>query len=156
MGEVDLTIFGGRNAASGKQSTLTMNTIVAIRGEVTDKQQRVLYGVPPLTNKALFRRDMNMCGYCGDTFVIGQLTRDHIHPRSKGGKDVWENVITACGACNKRKDDRDINEIAGMNLIMLPYAPNRAEYLILQNRRILEDQMQFLLKRVPKESRLIQ
>ena len=156
MGQVDFTIYGGTNAASGDRSFLTMNTIVAIRGKVNEKQQQALYGTPPLTNKALFRRDQNVCAYCGDDFVVAGLTRDHIHPRSKGGLDRWTNVVTACGACNKRKDDRDIDEIAGMKLLYLPYAPNRAEYLILQNRRILADQMDFLIARIPQESRLHQ
>lgn len=155
MGQIDLTIFGGRNAATGKQSTLTMNTIVAIRGEISEKQQRVLYGTPPLTNRALFRRDHNICAYCGDEYVVAQLTRDHVHPRSKGGVDRWENVVTACGPCNKFKDDRDINNIPNMDLLYLPYAPSRAEFLILSNRRILADQQEFLMKRVPKESRLL-
>lgn len=155
MGEVDFTIFGGTNASTGDRSTLTMNTIVAIKGKVTEKQQAALYGTPPLTNRALFRRDANICAYCGGEFTTSQLTRDHIHPRSKGGPDTWMNVVTACGTCNKLKDDRDINDIAGMDLLYLPYAPNRAEYLILQNRRILADQMEFLIKRVPKESRLL-
>ena len=155
MGEVELTLFGGTNVKSGLRSTLTMNTIIAIRGDVTERQSKVLYGTPPLTNKALFRRDNNVCAYCGDVFTLGQLTRDHIHPRSKGGIDRWGNVVTSCSPCNKRKDDRDIDNIANMELLYLPYAPNRAEFLILQNRRILEDQMEFLIKRVPKESRLL-
>lgn len=154
MGEVDLTLFGGMNASTGKQSTLTMNTIVAIMGDLSEKQQAVLYGTPPLTNKALFRRDNNICAYCGDDYIVRELTRDHIHPKSKGGVDRWENVVTACGPCNKLKDDRDIDNIPNMGLLYLPYAPNRAEYLILHNRRILADQMEFLMKRVPKESRL--
>lgn len=154
MGEVDLTIFGGNNAVSGCRSSLTMSTIVAIRGEVSERQQRVLYGKPPLTNKALFRRDNNLCAYCGDSFPISKLTRDHVHPRSKGGKDVWINVVTACGTCNKKKDNRDIDNIPNMQLIYFPYEPSRAEFLILQNRRILADQQEFLMKRVPKESRL--
>ncbi len=155
MGEVDLTIFGGNNAVTGNKSSLTMNTIVAIRGEVSERQQRVLYGTPPLTNKALFRRDANLCAYCGDEYSVSNLTRDHVHPRSKGGVDRWTNVVTACGPCNKIKDDRDIDVIPNMELLYFPYAPNRAEFLILQNRRILADQMEFLLKRVPKESRLL-
>lgn len=154
MGQIDLTLFGGTNAATGKRSTLTMNTIIAVRGELSEKQQKILYGIPPLTNKALFRRDQNMCAYCGEIFNTLLLTRDHIHPRSKGGLDTWTNVVTACGPCNKEKDDRDINDIPNMSLRYLPYAPSRSEYLILQNRRILIDQMEFLLKRVPKESRL--
>ena len=155
MGQVELTLFGGTNAETGEQSTLTMNTILAIKGEVSEKQQRVVHGTPPLTNKALFRRDNNICAYCGDQFSMSHLTRDHVHPRSKGGVDRWENVVTACGPCNKFKDDRDINNIPNMDLLYLPYAPNRAEFLILQNRRILADQMEFLIKRVPKESRLL-
>jgi hypothetical protein len=149
MGQVELTIFGGTNAESGQRSTLTMNTILAIKGDVTERQQRALYGTPPLTNRALFRRDANMCAYCGDVFAISKLTRDHVHPRSKGGKDRWENVVASCGPCNKKKDNRDI-----MELLYFPYAPSRAEFLILQNRRILADQQEFLMKRVPKESRL--
>ena len=155
MGEVDFTIFGGTNASTGNRSSLTMNTIVAIKGKVTEKQQAALYGTPPLTNKALFRRDNNICAYCGDDFTSSRLTRDHIHPRSKGGEDTWMNVVTSCSTCNKLKDDRDINDIPNMDLLYLPYAPNRAEYLILQTRRILADQMDFLIKRVPKESRLL-
>jgi len=155
MGEVDLTIFGGNNAVTGNKSSLTMNTILAIRGEVSERQQKVLYGTPPLTNKALFRRDSNLCAYCGDPYSVSNLTRDHVHPRSKGGIDRWENVVSACGPCNKIKDDRDIDVIPNMELLYFPYAPNRSEFLILQNRRILADQMAFLIKRVPKESRLL-
>ncbi len=155
MGQVELTIFGGTNAESGNRSKLTMNTIIAISGEISEKQQRVLYGTPPLTNKAMFRRDCNICAYCGDDYTVSNLTRDHVHPKSKGGIDRWENVVTSCGPCNKIKDDRDIDNIPNMELLYLPYAPNRAEFLILQNRRILEDQMEFLIKRVPKESRLL-
>lgn len=154
MGQVDFTLTGGTNAVTGDRSKLTMNTIVAIKGKVTERQQKALHCTPPLTNRALFRRDNNICAYCGDEFTTGNLTRDHIHPRSKGGEDIWMNVVTACGSCNKLKDDRDINDIPNMDLLYLPYAPNRAEFLILQNRRILADQMEFLLKRVPQESRL--
>lgn len=154
MGEVDITLRGGTNAKTGKRSTLTMNTIIAVHGKVTQKQLDALSRTPRLTNKALFRRDLNICAYCGGKFTNAQLTRDHIHPRSKGGEDRWENVVSACSPCNKLKDDRDINEISGMDLLYLPYAPNRAEVLILNNRRILADQMEFLMKRVPKTSRL--
>ena len=64
-------------------------------------------------------------------------------PVSRGGLCVWENCVTACKHCNQRKDDRTPEE-AGMKLIAVPYTPNLAEYLILSNRRILADQMEFL------------
>ena len=123
----------------------------AIRGHINAKA--IAHHRVPLTNKALFRRDRNVCAYCGDQFTIAKLTRDHIHPTSKGGKDVWKNVVTSCGSCNKRKSDHLIEQV-NMELIYVPYEPNRAEYLILQNRKILGDQMDFLMKQVPAHSRL--
>lgn len=150
---VDITLRGGISAATGKQSTLTMNTIVAVKGKVTDKQLQQINRVP-LSNKALFRRDCNICAYCGNEFGHTELSRDHIVPVSKSGPNTWMNCVTACHPCNKFKNDRT-PEQANMELLYLPYVPNRAEYLILQNRKILQDQMEFLLKRVPKVSRLL-
>jgi hypothetical protein len=151
MGEQDVTLFGGKSRMTGEQSTLTMNTIIAIRGHINAKA--IAHHRVPLTNKALFRRDRNVCAYCGDQSTHTRLTRDHIHPSSKGGIDKWTNVVTACGSCNKRKSDLTLEQ-ANMQLMYVPYEPNRAEYLILMNKKILTDQMDFLLKQVPKHSRL--
>lgn len=150
---IDFTLRGGKSRLTGEQSTLTINTIIAVKGKVSDKQLAQMHRVP-LTNKALFRRDQNLCAYCGDEFSHSDLSRDHIKPTSKGGPNSWMNVVAACNTCNKRKDDRT-PEQANMQLKFVPYVPNRAEYLILQNRRILADQMEFLIKRVPKNSRLL-
>lgn len=150
----DFTLFGGMSRMSGNQSTLTMETIIAVKGKVSAKQLASLNRVP-LTNRTLFRRDRNVCAYCGGEFEPSHLSRDHIIPTSKGGPNTWMNVITACNHCNKHKDDRTPEE-AGMQLLFVPYVPNRAEYLILLNRRILMDQMDFLIAKVPKESRLLQ
>ena len=84
-----------------------------------------------------------------------KLTRVHVIPFSRGGRDTWMNVVTACRSCNERKSDRT-PEMAHMELLYLPYVPNRAEYLILTNRRILADQMEFLAQHVPAQSRLHQ
>jgi len=149
--ESQFTIYGGENRITGTQSFMDMNTIIAVKGEVGDKG---LFRVPTLTNKALFRRDQHICAYCGGEFKPEKLTRDHVQARSKGGPDVWTNVVTACGNCNKRKDDRTLEE-AGMKLLYVPYTPNRAEYLILMNRNILADQMEFLSKMVGKDSRIL-
>ncbi|MGI9301914.1 MAG: HNH endonuclease, partial [Gammaproteobacteria bacterium] len=62
-------------------------------------------------------------------------------------------VVTACRPCNQRKDNRKLEEL-GMRLLAVPYAPNRAEALIMANRRTLADQMAFLRARVGKTSRL--
>lgn len=151
VGEDEFTIYGGENRITGRQSSMDLNTIIAVKGEIGDKG---LFRTPTLTNRALFRRDQSICAYCGGVFGHDHLTRDHVMPTSRGGKDVWQNVVAACGGCNKLKDDRTPEE-AGMKLLYVPYAPNRAEYLILMNRTILADQMEFLLSRVTKNSRLL-
>lgn len=151
IGQVEFDLHGGINVKSGKQSILTMNTIVAIKAKKSSKWKRS--DRVPLTNKTLFRRDWHICAYCATELAPGKLTRDHIKPISKKGLNVWTNVVTACSHCNKRKEDRTPEE-AGMKLIYLPYVPNRNEYLILSNRNILIDQMEFLAKNLPKESRV--
>lgn len=153
MQSSDLTLFGGTSRLTGSQSTLTMDTIIAVKGKVNGKQLAQMNRVP-LTNDTLFRRDQHVCGYCGNSFSSHELSRDHILPVSRGGPNTWMNVITACRQCNKHKDDRTPEE-ANMQLLFVPYVPNRAEYLILRNKKILADQMDFLIARVPAESRLL-
>lgn len=149
--EDGFTIHGGTNKETCLQSSMDMNTIIAVKGEVGGKH---LSRAPTLTNRALFRRDQNMCAYCGQEFTHEHLTRDHIIPRSKGGKDTWKNVVTSCGGCNKHKDDMTLDQ-AGMKLLYVPYAPSRHEYLILMNRNILIDQMAFLKAQLPPHSRVL-
>lgn len=151
VGDDEFTIYGGENSLTGMQSTMDLKTIIAVKGEIGDKG---LFRTPTLTNRALFRRDQNICAYCGEEFGHDRLTRDHIMPSSRGGLDKWQNVVSACGGCNKFKDDRTPDE-ANMKLLYVPYAPNRAEYLILMNRAILADQMDFLKSRVSKDSRIL-
>lgn len=144
-----ITLRGGVNADTGTQSTLDINSIIA----VNDGANRFAKGLTPiLTNKELFRRDKNICLYCGNHFPNSQLTRDHVVPVSKGGPDIWENVVTCCAPCNLRKDDKTLKE-AGLELLAVPYVPNIAEWLILSNRRILADQMEFLMNMVPEKNR---
>jgi 5-methylcytosine-specific restriction endonuclease McrA len=153
MSPVEFTLRGGTNARTGKQSTLSINTIIAIRGRINGKHNQFHDHIPPLSNKSLFRRDRNICAYCGMSMRNVDLTRDHVTPRAQDGRNIWTNVVTACASCNKHKDNRT-PEQAGMQLLYIPYTPNRAEWLILENRNILTDQMAFLLKKVPKNSRL--
>ena len=87
------------------------------------------------------------------TFTHHRLTCDHIVPMSRGGRDTWMNVVTACCTCNQKKGNRTPEE-AHMHLLYAPYVPNRAEFLILANRRILADQMEFLRQHVSANSRI--
>lgn len=145
------TIYGGENRVTGRTSFMDMNTIIAVKGEIG---QRALFRVPTLNNQILFRRDQHICAYCGGEFSSELLTRDHVIPRGQNGKDIWTNVVAACGGCNKHKDCRT-PEQANMKLLYVPYAPTRSEYLILKNRNILADQMEFLKARLSKDSRIL-
>ena len=153
LGDVVATYHGGLSRLTGQRSELSTRSIIAIKGRAM--AMKSFNHVPPLNNRELFHRDRQICAYCAVLLPSAKLTRDHIKPFSKGGLDTWMNVVTACRACNERKSDRT-PEGAGMELVYLPYVPNRAEYLILTNRRILVDQMQFLAQHVPAQSRLHQ
>lgn len=151
LGELAMTLRGGNNRLTGQQSVITTSSIIAVKGVATGKRK---HRAPSLNNKELFRRDRHVCAYCTKTFPDSKLTRDHIIPTSKGGGDNWSNVVTACSKCNQKKDDMLLEE-AKMELFYLPYIPSRAEHLILANRNILADQMDFLLSFVPVNSRTL-
>ena len=150
-GDVSLTIHGGISRATGRRSVITANSIIALRGLAYG--HRLAHQVPPLSNRELFHRDRHLCAYCGEEFTSQKLTRDHVIPLSRGGRDIWMNVVTACRHCNQKKGGRT-PERAGMELLYAPYVPNRAEFLILSNRHILADQMDFLARHLPAQSRV--
>lgn len=151
MGQHEVVLRGGTNAATGQQSRLILDSIVAIDYATNPNSHRKTS--PTLSNKTLFVRDRNICAYCGSDCKTSDLTKDHIMPQSRGGKDTWENCVTACYGCNQYKEDRTPEE-ADMPLLYVPYVPSFNEFLILKNRNILSDQMEFLMKGVSKHSRL--
>lgn len=141
--------FRGGYKLDGTQSVLETQSIIAVRGSVTlEKVGRVT-----LTNRTLFGRDRHLCAYCGDQYGASSLSRDHIVPKSKGGRDIWTNVVTACCKCNAKKGSQDLAK-SGMQLLYVPYEPNHYENMILLNRSILADQMDYLMSGVPKNSRI--
>ncbi len=142
---------GGHNALTGLQSIIHVNSIIGTRGVPNINPFNLK---PGLTNGKLFARDRNICAYCGNLFHEETLTREHIIPFAQNGQDNWMNVVTACRPCNHRKSHRT-PEQAHMPLLYTPYVPSLWEDFILRNRRILVDQMEFLMAHVPKSSRLI-
>ncbi len=149
LGDPCVTVHGGRSRRSGEQSLIHLHPIVASRSRA-----KCMHGdpAPALTNHALFTRDRNICMYCGQTFTRGDLTRDHVIPVSRGGRDIWENVVTACLTCNVRKGCRTPQQ-ANMPLLAIPFRPSWVEHLILSNRHILADQMDFLKGHLPRHRR---
>lgn len=153
LGRTVYRIRGGINALTGLRSSIDVQAIIASYGNHPHTQLFSAAYTPPLSNKALFRRDQSLCLYCGQTFPNMLLSRDHVNPLSQGGVDTWGNVVTACKRCNNHKAGRT-PEQAGMELLAIPFTPTHAEYVYLQGRKILADQMEFLLAHFPRNSRL--
>jgi hypothetical protein len=141
--------FRGGWQKNGERSRIATKSILAIKGSAGGHHVHV----PGLTNALLFARDRHLCAYCGNAYMSRDLSRDHVVPVSRGGRDQWTNAVTACKKCNIRKSNRT-PEQADMPLLYVPYVPNRHEQFILRNRRILADQMEYLLAGVPRTSRL--
>lgn len=83
------------------------------------------YNSVVLTRKNVLLRDNFTCQYCGSG---GNLTLDHIMPKSRGGEDSWENIVVCCVRCNNRKGDRAPEEV-GLKLSGTPYKPPSMLYL---------------------------
>jgi len=79
----------------------------------------------------IFARDANRCQYCGQHFSTGELSLDHVIPKSQGGPTVWENIVCACVRCNVRKGGRTPKE-ARMHLVCQPTKPKRSPLLALK------------------------
>lgn len=77
-----------------------------------------------LNRRNLFARDRNQCQYCGQQFPTSELSIDHVHPRSQGGGDTWQNLVCACVRCNAKKGGRTPQQ-AGIALIREPVRPRR-------------------------------
>ncbi len=99
-----------------------------------------------VTNTFLFARDDYCCQYCGRhrSELRGRqfLTRDHVLPISRGGGNVWDNVVTSCSPCNNRKGDRLPWE-AGMPLLSRPREPDHV-HLVWAVRRVTSTQAKWI------------
>ena len=146
----DLQVFHGGFQNSGNQSQIAVKSIVAIKGETKRSYDRSTINTHG--NYLLFRRDHHICAYCGDEYEPKHLTRDHVHPRSRGGSNDWINSVTSCKHCNMKKANKTPEE-ASMQLLYVPYRPCRWEHFILQNRNVIADQMEYLKAKLPKYSR---
>jgi 5-methylcytosine-specific restriction endonuclease McrA len=88
----------------------------------------------PLSRRTVLARDHYTCQYCNAQPGKAQLTIDHVLPRSRGGETRWENVVTACAACNRRKGDRTPVE-AIMPLLRQPRRPRYLALTLLEEAR---------------------
>jgi 5-methylcytosine-specific restriction endonuclease McrA len=150
LGDTIRTVWGGTSRFTGQRSYISLHSIIACAGELHGGRPKK----PALSNKILFRRDQNLCMYCGKQFTDRELSCDHIVPTSRGGRNTWVNVVAACKRCNHFKQNRTPEE-ANMELLALPFEPNPAEYLALMNsKRIRADQMDFLKAQFSRNCRM--
>jgi len=85
--------------------------------------RRIPHQTRALSRKNILLRDRNTCQYCGEVLASGELTLDHVTPRSRGGASAWENLVACCHPCNRRKGNQLPAE-AGMKLMREPRAFN--------------------------------
>lgn len=91
-----------------------------------------------LSRYNIYRRDEYSCVYCDSK---EDLTIDHVKPKSKGGKNSWDNLVTCCGTCNVTKGDKPLEtflEEQGLTMRHMPYRPSYMEFLA-QYKNIHED-----------------
>jgi len=93
-----------------------------------------------LTRRNLMMRDQHQCQYCSKTPPVRDLNIDHVIPKSRGGGESWENLVTACRSCNLRKGWKTPEE-ANMRLQRRPFQPKWstvAQILMFTPRRFKE------------------
>lgn len=148
-----IKVFRGGFDANGEQSIVEIKPILGVTGPLVGTKW--LEGTSVFVERSiLYARDRYTCCYCGRLFKHWQLTIDHVMPKSRGGKNIWMNAVTACKPCNHGKAAKTPEE-ADMEMLYRPYVPVRAEKFIMKNRSILPCQMEFLMPSVPKHSRLL-
>ena len=99
---------------------ITMNIPSVIR---LLEYRRIPHQTRALSRKNILLRDRNTCQYCGKILAAGELTLDHVTPRSRGGTSTWENLVACCHSCNRRKGNLLPHE-ADMKLLREPHAFN--------------------------------
>ena len=78
--------------------------------------RRIPHQSRALSRKNILLRDRNTCQYCSTTLPSGELTLDHVIPRSRGGLSTWENLVACCHECNRRKGNQLLHELTEMTL----------------------------------------
>ncbi|MEA2398260.1 MAG: hypothetical protein QOK25_1816 [Thermoleophilaceae bacterium] len=95
-----------------------------------------------ITRRAIFARDKWTCQYCGGG--RDNLTVDHVIPRSKGGTSGWDNIVTCCAPCNRRKGDR-LPKHAGMHPRHAPRAPSSTIFVHVAVPRVPDVWQRYLI-----------
>ncbi|HTW98972.1 MAG TPA: HNH endonuclease [Acidimicrobiales bacterium] len=106
-------VEAGRGVIRSEHCTMPLPAVIRLR-----RYHKVPYHSSKPSRQGVLNREGHTCGYCGGRAE----TIDHIVPRSRGGRHIWENVVAACTGCNASKGDRLLAEI-GWSLRVIPYRP---------------------------------
>ena len=102
---------------SSPSCSMPLPSVIALKDYVVRDSR------PAFTRFNLFLRDKFTCQYCSTQLPAKDLTFDHVVPRSKGGGTSWENIVAACGSCNRKKANKSL-KAAGLSLSRPPKTPN--------------------------------
>ncbi len=102
------------NLLHSARSTLKLPSVIRLL-----EYRRIPHQTRALSRKNILMRDRYTCQYCLRTMPSGELTLDHVMPRSRKGETTWENLVACCHTCNNRKGNRTPEE-AGMKLFKQP------------------------------------
>lgn len=108
----------GFKSVRSSQYTIAIPEIIVLRDNYHIRRVNIKY-----SRQSVFARDNWDCAYCGKTLEKDEATIDHIIPKSRGGKNVWNNVISSCKKCNAIKGARTPEE-ACMPLLFQPRKPS--------------------------------
>lgn len=125
LGDKATMVLNGRGVIRTSRNTFPRPSIIRLNYMVHRPRPQV-----KLTRRELFRRDNFTCQYCGKKKT--NLTMDHVIPRHLGGKQTWDNIVTACAECNHRKGGRTLGE-ANMRLIQAPKSPPNSIHYIFSH-----------------------
>lgn len=116
LGKVEVIEEYGRDIRSVSM-TIRLPSVVRLLRMVKRPKRPVRF-----SRQNIYARDRYRCQYCGVRFPTEELTYDHVLPRSRGGRTEWENIVTCCVACNRKKGGKTPEE-ARMHLIRKPFRP---------------------------------
>ncbi|ASN19167.1 HNH endonuclease [Paenarthrobacter sp. YAF11_1] len=126
----------GDEPVVGPQEILGRPSVILLNRYIRPRYNRIT----AVSRRGVLRRDGHRCAYCGKT----AHTIDHVHPKSRGGADSWENLVAACLKCNNAKSDHTLAEM-GWKLRFTPGVPQGTMWQIKELEKPAPDWDPFLL-----------
>lgn len=120
-GKATLLAADDEPVASSEAELFPRPSVILLRRYIRPPYHRVV----PVTRRGVLRRDNGKCGYCG----VSANTVDHVLPKSRGGKDTWENLVACCVRCNNTKGDKTPQEM-GWSLQFVPAPPTGSSWMV--------------------------